>query len=69
MVDRLDLVLRVARREQRTRAIDQVVKIFLRVLESRAISVLALAPDEEIGVESGFEREHPDVEFFFDQQP
>jgi len=33
------------------------------MLERRGVGVLALAPDEEIGIESGFEREHADIEF------
>ncbi len=68
MVDGLDLALRVPRRKHRARPIDQIVKILLRVLECRAIGVLALAPNEQIGVESSLQRENPNRELFFDQQ-
>ena len=68
MVDGFHLALGVPYWKLRARPIDQIVKIFLGVLERRAIGLFAVTADEEIGVESGLEREHFNVEFFFDQQ-
>src|SRR6185437_13427570 len=44
------------------------VKIALGVFQGGGVSVLALAAKKKIGIKSGFERQHLDVEFFFDQK-
>src|SRR5579863_9255254 len=55
-------------RELALGALDQVGEITLRMLEGFAIGVFAFAPNEEIGVESRFESQHLDLEFFLNQQ-
>ena len=57
-----------ADRELRAGPLDEVVEIFLRVAERFAVGVFAFAADVEIGIESLLERQHFDLEFFFDQQ-
>src|SRR5208282_6366004 len=47
---------------------DQVVEIFLRAAQRRAVGVLALAPDVEIGIEALLQREDLDLKIFFHKQ-
>ena len=68
IVQGLHLALGAAHGELRAGALDQVVEIFLRVLERFAVGVFAFAADVEVGIESLLEGEHFDGEFFFDQQ-
>ena len=37
-------------------------------MQRLAVSVFAFAADEEVGIEALLERQHFDLEFFFDQQ-
>ena len=60
MVHRFDLAIRIPRWKQGARPVDQIIKIFLRVLERRAVCVLAFAPDEQIGIESSLQGEDPE---------
>ncbi len=52
----------------RPRPFDQIVEIFLRILERGAIGFFALAANVEIGIEALFEGQNFYGEFFFDQQ-
>ena len=55
-------------RKLRAGALDQVVEVGLGFLQGGAVGIFAFAADEEVGIESGLEGEHLDVELFFDQQ-
>src|ERR1700691_3388715 len=68
MIDGLYLALRVPRRKHASRPIKQIIEVFLRVLERRAISVFALAHDKQVGIESALQGENSDAELFFDEQ-
>ena len=52
VIDGFDLVLRVLRRKLCPSPVNQIVKIFLRMIERRAISGFAIATDKEVGIES-----------------
>ncbi len=49
-------------------SLDEVVKIFLRILQRRGVGVFPFAADVEIGIETLFERQHFDLKLFFHQQ-
>ena len=68
VVHGLHLALGAAHGELRAGALDQVIEIFLRMLQRFAVGVFALAADVEIGIESLLQGQHFDLKFFFDQQ-
>ena len=50
------------------RTFDEVVEIFLRMLQGFIVSNLAFAPDVEVRIESAVQRQHFDLEILADQQ-
>ncbi len=68
IVQRLDLAFSSTGRKLCASALNQVIKIALRMFEGVGISIFPFAANVEVGIESGFERENFDVEFFFDQE-
>ncbi len=68
IIQRLHFALSTANGELVLGALDQVIEITLRVFERLAVSIFTFAADEEIRVEAGFQSQHFDLEFFFDQK-
>jgi hypothetical protein len=66
--DRSIFPFTAAHGELRSRPLDQVIEIFLRILQRRAVGFFAFAADIQIGIESLIERQHFESELFFDQQ-
>src|SRR5206468_620203 len=68
VVHGLDLAFGGADRELGAGALDQVIEVTLGGAKGRRVGLLAFATNEEVGIETGFEGEYLDVEFFFHEQ-
>ena len=68
MIDCFDFAFGVPRAKLRARPVNEVIKILLRVLQSRAVCVFSLSPNEQIRIEPSLQRENTDVEFLLYQQ-
>ncbi len=57
-----------ARREERARALQQIVGVRQRVAQRFGVGVFSLAADIKVGIEAAVEVDDADAEIFFEQQ-